>query len=636
MMRVTPRIFGFHRKLLHIGMAGALVISAIIANTAMAQSSIELKKVGTYATGVFDQGGSEIVAHDHKTQRLFVVNAQAARIHVVDISNPASPVALTPIDVTPYGAVANSVDVHDGVVAVAVQNAVKTDPGKVVFFNTKGQFLSMVQVGALPDILAFTSDGDEVLVANEAEPNDDYTIDPEGSVSIIYLERGARKVTQKNVRTVNFASFNNTTLDPSIRTFGPKATVAQDIEPEYIAVLDDSKLAWVTLQENNAIGVLDIKRAKFKKLIGLGFKDHNAANNGFDASDRDNTINIANWPVKGMYLPDGIAAYEFRDNSYIVTANEGDVREYPGFTESARIGSLALDPTAFPNATALKGNAKLGRLNITKQRGDADNDGDFDELYAFGTRSFSIRTANGKLVFDSGDDFERITAAAFPANFNASNTNNTFDNRSDDKGPEPEGVVLGKIGRRTYAFIGLERISGIMVYDITNPFDVRFIQYINTRDFSGDPAASAAGDLGPEGLIFIKAKHSPNGKPLLVVGNEISGTTGIYEINRALSKESEEELATAELPKQIMLHQNYPNPFNPSTTIGFDLPEAAHITIKVFNLVGQQVITLLDGRQEAGTHAVTFQASNLPSGTYFYRMDVDGIVRQVRQLTLLK
>ncbi|MGH7599756.1 MAG: choice-of-anchor I family protein, partial [bacterium] len=541
-------------------MAGALVISAIIANTAMAQSSIELKKVGTYATGVFDQGGSEIVAHDHKTQRLFVVNAQAARIHVVDISNPASPVALTPIDVTPYGAVANSVDVHDGVVAVAVQNAVKTDPGKVVFFNTKGQFLSMVQVGALPDILAFTSDGDEVLVANEAEPNDDYTIDPEGSVSIIYLERGARKVTQKNVRTVNFASFNNTTLDPSIRTFGPKATVAQDIEPEYIAVLDDSKLAWVTLQENNAIGVLDIKRAKFKKLIGLGFKDHNAANNGFDASDRDNTINIANWPVKGMYLPDGIAAYEFRDNSYIVTANEGDVREYPGFTESARIGSLALDPTAFPNATALKGNAKLGRLNITKQRGDADNDGDFDELYAFGTRSFSIRTANGKLVFDSGDDFERITAAAFPANFNASNTNNTFDNRSDDKGPEPEGVVLGKIGRRTYAFIGLERISGIMVYDITNPFDVRFIQYINTRDFSGDPAASAAGDLGPEGLIFIKAKHSPNGKPLLVVGNEISGTTGIYEINRALSKESEEELATAELPKQIMLHQNYPNP----------------------------------------------------------------------------
>ncbi|MGH7452175.1 MAG: choice-of-anchor I domain-containing protein, partial [bacterium] len=219
-------------------MAGALVISAITATTAMAQSGLELKKIGTYKTGIFDQGASEIVAHDRKTQRLFVVNAQAARIDVVDISNPTSPVALAPIDVTPYGVVANSVDVHDGVVAVAVQNAVKTDPGKVVFFNAKGQFLSAVQVGALPDMLTFTPDGDEVLVANEAEPSDDYTADPEGSVSIIDLVHGARKVTQKNVRTVNFASFNNAALDPSLRIFGPNATVAQDLEPEYIAVLD--------------------------------------------------------------------------------------------------------------------------------------------------------------------------------------------------------------------------------------------------------------------------------------------------------------------------------------------------------------------------------------------------------------
>jgi hypothetical protein len=636
MMRVTPQIFGTSRTLLRLGLAGALATSAITATTARAQSGIELKKIGTYKTGIFDQGASEIVAHDRKSQRLFVVNAQAARVDVLDISDPANPVTLKPIDVTPFGAVANSVDVHNGVVAVAVQNKVKTEPGKVVFFNAKGQFLSIVKVGALPDMLTFTPDGDKVLVANEGEPNDDYTVDPEGSVSIIDLERGARKVTQKNVRTVNFKAFNNAALDPSIRIFGPNATVAQDLEPEYIAVSHDSKLAWVTLQENNAIGILDIKKAKFLELVGLGFKDHNAAGNGLDASDRDNAINIANWPIKGMYQPDAIATHRFLGAPFLVTANEGDVREYEGFVEASRAGSLNLDPTAFPNAADLKQNANLGRLNVTNQLGDPDNDGDFDELYAFGSRSFSIWTLTGQLVYDSGDDFEKITAAAFPANFNASNTNNTLDSRSDDKGPEPEGIVLGKVGHHTYAFIGLERIGGIMVYDITNLFQVRFVQYVNTRDFAGDPAAGTAGDLAPEGLIFIKAGDSPNGKPLLVVGNEVSGTTSIYEINRSLSKESEQEVAAAEVPKQIMLHQNYPNPFNPSTTIRFELPEAAQVTIKVFNLVGQQVVTLVDGRQKAGVHAVTFQSSNLPSGTYFYRMDVDGIVRQVRQLTLLK
>jgi hypothetical protein len=204
-MMMAERISTARRILLRIGLAGALFTSAITATTAMAQSGIELKKIGTYTTGIFDEGAAEIVAHDRKTQRLFVVNAQAARIDVLDISNPASPVALTPIEVTPHGTVANSVDVHDGVVAVAVQNAVKTDPGKVVFFDAKGQFLSAVQVGALPDMLTFTSEGGEVLVANEGEPNDDYATDPEGSVSIIDLERGAHKVTQKNVRTVNFA-----------------------------------------------------------------------------------------------------------------------------------------------------------------------------------------------------------------------------------------------------------------------------------------------------------------------------------------------------------------------------------------------------------------------------------------------
>lgn len=642
-MHVVERFSSVRNKILRSCLTGALIFTGLTGASAIAQHDIELTKLGTFTTGAFDEGASEIVSYDPGTQRLFVINAQAARVDVLDISDPTAPALHSSIDVTPYGEVANSVDVHDGVVAVAVQNAVKTDRGMAVFFDADGNFLSAVEVGALPDMITFTPGGKRVLVANEAEPNDEYTVDPEGSVTIIDISGGVANLTQSSVHTADFTQFNNRVLDPSIRIFGPNASVAQDLEPEYITISDDSEIAWVTLQENNAIGVLDIAAAKFTALVGLGFKDHNSPGNGLDGSDRDNAINIARWPLHGMYLPDGIASYRISDVTYLVIANEGDVREWDGFAEPARVGSLTLDPTAFPNAADLKQNAKLGRLNVTKTLGDTDGDGDFDELYSFGARSFSIWSADGNLVYDSGKEFEQIAATAFPATFNSSNTNNTLDNRSDDKGPEPEGVVLGKIGSRTYAFIGLERIGGVMVYDITNPVRPRFVQYFNDRNFAGDPAAGTAGDLGPEGLIFIEGKDSPTGKPLLVVGNEISGTTSIYAINRVLNKESaeefennNEELSIAEIPNEISLHQNYPNPFNPSTSIRFGLPEAAHVTIKIFNLMGQEVITLVDGRQEAGTHTVAFQPTTLSSGTYFYRMDVNGIVRQMRQLTLLK
>lgn len=171
---------------------------------------------------------------------------------------------------------------------------------------------------------------------------------------------------------------------------------------------------------------------------------------------------------------------------------------------------------------------RLGRLNVTTTLGDPDNDGDFDELYVFGTRSFSIWDDTGTLIFDSGDEFERKVAELFPNFFNSTNDENNFDNRSDNKGPEPEGITLGRVGGRTLAFIGLERVGGFMLYDVTDPFSPFFLDYVNNCDFSGDPEAGTAGDLGPEGLLFIDAKDSPNGHPLLVVTNEVSGTTTIY------------------------------------------------------------------------------------------------------------
>jgi DNA-binding beta-propeller fold protein YncE len=487
--------------------------------------ALTLTRLATYETRIFDRGASEIVEYDPDTRRLFVVNAQLAGVDVLDISDPTQPRKIAFLDVSSLGAVVNSVDVSRGILAVAIEAAVKTNPGVAAFYNTTtGALLGTAPTGALPDMITFSPDGRYALTANEGEANANYTIDPEGSVTVIDVQTRA-------ATTVGFGAANG--FEPQLRAagvriYGPGASAAQDFEPEYIAVSPDSLTAYVTLQENNAIAVLDIARRQFTRIMPLGFKDHSRAGSGLDVTDREGAAFIGTWPLWGMYQPDGIAAYTAADGrTYLVTANEGDAREYTTFVEEVRASTLPLDPTAFPFAPIVAAN---GRIGVTRSLGDTDGDGDFDRLFAFGARSFSIWETNGTQVFDSGDAFERITAQRYPSNFNASNTNNTFDDRSDNKGPEPEGVALGEINGRTYAFIGLERIGGIMTYDITNPRAPVFVDYTNNRNFSGNPQQFTAGDLGPEGVAFIPARTSPNGRNMLAVGNEISGTTTLYNI----------------------------------------------------------------------------------------------------------
>jgi hypothetical protein len=500
---------------------------------------LSLTPLGTHTNGPpYNTSAAEIVAHDPRTQQLFVVNAQGQRLDVLDIHDPTQPTKVAEVDLSAVGPVVNSVAVHGGLVAVAVEAAVKTDPGHVVFLDRKLKHLRTIQVGALPDMVTFTPNGKYLLVANEGEPNtyNDFgsetngpSIDPEGSVSIINLQRGVARAT---VRTAAFTAFNHATLDPSIRIFGPNATVAQDLEPEYIAVSHDSKTAWVTLQENNALATIDIRSATVKRLDGLGFKDHLLPHNGLDASDQDGGIHIANWPLQGVYMPDSIAACRIGGKTHLVMANEGDTRVYPGYNEEARVSSLTLDPLAFPNAAELQQSNQLGRLVISKAGSDPDNDGDVDVLYSLGGRSFTIRTVKGELVWDSGDEFEQLTAALLPTNFNCSSTSNTRDGRSTSKGPEPEGLAVGSAYGRTLAFIGFERIGGIALYDLTDPKAPVLMDYVNRRDFSNPFNFATAGDLGPEGLHFIRAADSPNKKPLLVVAHEVSGTTTIFQLDR--------------------------------------------------------------------------------------------------------
>jgi hypothetical protein len=499
-----------------------------------AKKSITLSPLGTYSSGLFNQAAAEITAHDPVTQRLFVVNATNGKIDVLDVNDPTTPTLIDSIDLSALGAGANSVAMHDGLLAVAIEGHVKQDPGTIAFFNADGTLLNALPAGALPDMIKFTPNGRYVLTANEGEPNATYTVDPEGSVSIVDVSGCIEDLDESDVVTADFRRFNGTTLDPSVRIFGPNATVAQDLEPEYIAVDQNSKTAYVTMQENNAIAIVDIRRGRVIDIVGLGFKDHSLPGNGFDASDRDTGVNIANWPTKGMYMPDAIAALKFRGDTYLLTVNEGDAREYGTFIEEVRINSSSyvLDPTTFPNAAFLKQDANLGRLRATSKSGDTDGDGDFDVIHTFGARSMTTWDSRIRLVNDTGDEMERVTAAAHPANFNASHDNNTRDARSPSKGPEPEALAIGKVAGRTYAFAGLERISGLMVYDVTDPRTPVLVEYVNERDFSQAPASGLAGDLGPEGILFIEGDDSPTGEPLLVVSNEVSGSVTLYEIQR--------------------------------------------------------------------------------------------------------
>lgn len=514
--------------------------------------AISIVPIGTYASGVFAESAAEIVAHDPGTQRLFVVNAQSGNVDVLDIGDPSDPEKLFSLDL---GGVVNSVAAHKGLVVAAVEAVPKTSPGRAVFFDADGVQLGTVEVGALPDMITFTPDGKRLLVANEGEPNDAYDIDPEGTVSIIDLPSDISELTQAHVRTASFGKFNDAELDPSIRIFGPGATVAQDLEPEYIAVSKDSRTAWVALQEANAIAVLDIDSGEFTALRGLGFKDHLAEGNELDVSDRDGEnggtrINITNWPVYGIYHPDSIASFDYQGRSYIVTANEGDARDYAGYSEESRFRALSgeIPPCAdsprllqfyadnemgISTLSQLRDNANLGRLTVTTANGLREDGSCYEDIYAFGARSFSIWNADLQQVWDSGSAFERITAERYPDAFNSNHEENGPDNRSDNKGPEPEGVTVASLWGRSYAFVGLERIGGVMVYDVSDPYNAAFVQYLNNRDFSAEPATPEAGDLGAEGLVVIEAPDSPiPGVPLLIVANEVSGTTTIFRIDR--------------------------------------------------------------------------------------------------------
>ena len=707
-----------------------------------AQSLLDLNVIGSYKSGIFDEGAMEILAYDPSSQKVFATNGNDKTVDIFDINDPTNIVKLDSIDLSPYGDGANSVDFHNGVLAVAVENDDFDQPGRAVFFDANGAYLKDVEVGVLPDMITFTPDGSKVLTANEGEPDDDYTADPYGGVSIIDVSGGISGLTQANVTNLDFTSFNNN-YDPDVRNFGPVARffedfentadslnnlilvkamgsvswyyddfsgdhfaeanafssdgptegwlivpaqnltgldsahfsfysarnfsggtfdvlistdydtasmssptmatwdtitnmfnlspggyqdtfsgrysldqylepmvsiafaytgapgggnstlwqiddirlegtrpeLARNLEPEYIAVAPNSATAYVVCQENNAIAVVDLNAASITALVPLGFKDWSSGNNKLDASNKAASVDIRNWPLFGMYQPDAIKAFEDNGQVYIVSANEGDARDYDAYSEEERVEDLNLDPSAFPNAANLQMEDSLGRMNITTTLGDTDGDGDYDELYAYGARSFSVWNSAGQLVWDSEDQIAQNVFNDYPNEFNSNNDDNSsFKSRSDDKGTEPEAIEVAEIAGTRFAFIGLERMGGVMVYDITDPTNPSFVSYYLNRDFSKNADDIDAGDLAPEDLVFISKSESPNGRDLLVNANEVSGTLSIYQIGGAISLE--------EYSKEDLL-QAYPNPVRAEVNFTRELTDG-----RLFDMNGREIMQI--------------------------------------------
>lgn len=479
-----------------------------------------------------------------------VDSSEESQIRVLSLNNEGE-LSFTDSIKSPSGTSPNSVATFEGVVAVAYEAEVKQDNGFVTFYDAESlEEISSVTVGPLPDMLKFTPDGTKVLVANEGEPDFEYKNDPEGSVSLIDLSGGAENLKQSDVKTFGFEDYNSkkeNLIDEGAHISGPDGTtVAQDLEPEYIAISEDSKTAWVSLQENNAIAVLDLSRGKIKNVYGLGFKDHSKQGNGFDPNDK-NGGKIGLWPVFGMYQPDTIASYEVGGKNYIVTANEGDPRDdgdFEEYNEQTRVKDLkdldgikGLAPDVFESDMDESGaDGKLGRLYVCNNNG-MNEEGYFEALYSFGTRSFSIWNEDVEQVYDSGDEFEQTTLSKLGEEYFNVDNNEAIesDARSDKNGPSPEALALGQIGDKYFAFIGLEKQGGIMVYDITDPENSSLVEYVQDRDYTINPEdmqnGEDPGDLGPEGYYFISSEDSPTHKPLLLTANEVSGTVTVYKIN---------------------------------------------------------------------------------------------------------
>ena len=526
----------------------ALAVSAAV--PAGAEESAVFTKLASYSVGVqnADGGVAEIVEYNPDNGKMYVVSGATRSLRIVDLAgvqagSTADLGAGTDISIGDIAQQAEpgfvfgdftsvAVSTQKKGIVCAVQAAGTADPGMLLVLDYDGGYLAHYMVGVQPDMVALTPDGLTALTADEGEPRDGYgpgVTDPKGSVSIVRLDTGA-------VTTADFTAFDGAQARAALVAdnvlLKKDTNPSVDLEPEYITVTPDGKTAYVSLQEANAIATVDIEAGSVTAINGLGFKDYSTGDNRIDLqrpdtdktgwSDEANIIHYDN--VYGVYMPDAVATVTAGGKTYLLTANEGDAREWgSGATEYTNLDDTRdMLPGTEDQQKLYK---KVDILDVNKMDGFEIDDG--SAYYLLGGRSFSVwDTQDMSLVYDSGADFEQLTAEnpLTAAWFNCSNDDADKKSRSSKKGPEPEGITTGTIGDRTFAFIGLERVSGVMLYDITDPSAPVYAGYINSRDYS----QAIAGDVSPEGLCFVPAEQSSTGGALLLCAHEVSGTVAVY------------------------------------------------------------------------------------------------------------
>ncbi len=504
------------------------------------------------------EGGAEIPAYHAGSKRLFATNGARNTIDVYDIKDPTKPVRVNRVELKPYGTDVTSVAAGKDVIVAAVHRAetfsasgVPTTPtGVLVVMDANGNVLSSPDLkGVLPDSVTFTPSGEIALVAIEGQPvcaKDDVSttaneatdyskaVDPEGGVSIVDL------ATPKDPK-VSFVSFSKFGV-AEMRAKGLALSkvvnsVSKDFEPEYIVALNDDK-AYVTIQEANGLGVLDVASKDWIEIRKA--QETKLSNVAMDTSDRDSGKGPRNYQnVVGAGQPDAIAGFKIGSGDYLITANEGDAREYSCLNDDLRGSSLKVDGRRFPEWKTLSSSAELGRSKVNPNAGDKDGDGDIDTIHLRGSRSMTI-FRNGVPIWDSGELLEKIQIEALGvANINGSHSlssdkstvNFVGQDRSDDKGSEPEGVAAGKVGDSRIAILGLERMSALVVFDVTTPRSPQFVKWMQMLPITATPAAQATA-WSPEGVIFIPAEKSPNGKALFITSYELSGSLTIHQIEK--------------------------------------------------------------------------------------------------------